>query len=517
MTRRTTTAASATASAIASGVLPERIERERRRRSGAFAFTAAAPASSLARTVRARMCVAPQSSLPEIRWKLRFARRCLEAGLCHVLADDVARRRTPSRRPTSAMPRVRRGRCVAPAARSRGLSVIVDARILSQPMTGTQLHVIEVIAALARTGNVQVAGDRDRPHRRGGGSEPRVGAGARRSCATPTRTQMAKADVVHRPFQLDNPGDLSFLTSLADRVVITQQDLIGYQNPSYFASRDAWEGYRELTRTALAVADRVLFFSQHARARSARRGARRDRTCQRGRARRRPPDRRRRPSHPRRCRGSPADTEVMLLPGQRLPPQEPAVRAADARRADYQAWLGGPAGAGRPPRTSRLIGAGGAADAEHTPGAGRGRGRARCGERGGKGVAAGPRRAWCSIQRCTRGSAWFRSRPPRTPSRACGRPAHRSASCSTMTRRRSWHGTRRPAPTARWTLMRDARERERNVEPDPPRRRDPHLGRGAARLLEVYEQTCDAPAAAAGVLFRSGGLISGASPRMPPG
>src|SRR5262249_5600007 len=73
------------------------------------------------------------------------------------------------------------------------------------------------------------------------------------------------ADVAHRLYQLDNPGDLSFLSSLADRVVITQQDLIGYQNPSYFASRAAWEGYRELTRTALAVADHVLFFSQHAR------------------------------------------------------------------------------------------------------------------------------------------------------------------------------------------------------------------------------------------------------------
>ena len=109
----------ATASAIASGELPERIERERRGGSGAFAFTAAAPATRIARTVRARMFVAPPSSLPEIRWKLRLPERCLEAGLCHVLADDVLVGAPVASPPTSAMPRVRRGRCAALAARSR--------------------------------------------------------------------------------------------------------------------------------------------------------------------------------------------------------------------------------------------------------------------------------------------------------------------------------------------------------------------------------------------------------------
>ena len=37
-----------------------------------------------------------------------------------------------------------------------GLSVAIDARILAGPMTGTQLHVLELIASLARTGQVRI-------------------------------------------------------------------------------------------------------------------------------------------------------------------------------------------------------------------------------------------------------------------------------------------------------------------------------------------------------------------------
>ena len=47
--------------------------------------------------------------------------------------------------------------------------------------------------------------------------------------------------------------------------MLTQQDLIAFHNPAYFPTRPAWEGYRRLTRIALSAADRVLFFSAHAR------------------------------------------------------------------------------------------------------------------------------------------------------------------------------------------------------------------------------------------------------------
>ena len=72
------------------------------------------------------------------------------------------------------------------------------------------------------------------------------------------------ADVVHRPYQVSNDEDLSFLAKLGERLIVTNQDLIAYHNPSYFRDFDSWEGYRRITRTALAVADRVMFFSAHA-------------------------------------------------------------------------------------------------------------------------------------------------------------------------------------------------------------------------------------------------------------
>ena len=81
----------------------------------------------------------------------------------------------------------------------------------------------------------------------------------------------ARADVVHRPHQIGTPADLAVLAGLADRLVVTHQDLISFHNPGYFPFGAAWEGYRDLTRRALAAADRVLFFSAHAGRRARRR------------------------------------------------------------------------------------------------------------------------------------------------------------------------------------------------------------------------------------------------------
>ena len=257
----------ATASAIASGALPD----------GLSVTDAAARVRSRSLRLRPRIgghqgpCTYVRRTAVELAegsLDAGFSERCLHVGLSHVLADDVLVGATGSGGfdPTSEVrDATGLGRSLHRARRAlEGLSVVVDARILSQPMTGTQLHVLEVIAALARTGNVKLSAivtDRvDEAAARSLKSSPGVVL-VRQADAQ----RMERADVVHRPYQLDNPGDLSFLSSLADRLVITQQDLIGYQNPSYFASRAGWEGYRELTRTALTVADRVLFFSEHAR------------------------------------------------------------------------------------------------------------------------------------------------------------------------------------------------------------------------------------------------------------
>ncbi len=200
-----------------------------------------------------------------------FERRCLERGLSHVLADDVL---VLDSRPAPRAAAPRGGPDSEPLTRAlgaarralRGLSVAIDARILTGTTTGTQVHVLEVIAGLARLGRLQltvVVPNQPNP-------EAIARLEAIPGVALVTYEQASRgldtpADVVHRPFQLSNAGDLNFLASLGERLVLTQQDLIAYHNPAYFSSRADWEAHRQLTRLALAVADRVLFFSAHAR------------------------------------------------------------------------------------------------------------------------------------------------------------------------------------------------------------------------------------------------------------
>ncbi len=74
-----------------------------------------------------------------------------------------------------------------------------------------------------------------------------------------------ESHVVHRPQQVFGIGDLNLLRLLGRRLVVTHQDLIAYHNPAYHADADGWEQYRRITRIALAVADRVVLFSDHAR------------------------------------------------------------------------------------------------------------------------------------------------------------------------------------------------------------------------------------------------------------
>jgi glycosyltransferase involved in cell wall biosynthesis len=196
-----------------------------------------------------------------------FRIRCVELGLAHVLADDVL---VLDPRPAQAgataepSPPVRRARAAARRA-LRGLSATIDASILSGPTTGTHVHVLELIAGLARTEQVRLAAilpDQPSQHAltrlRG---LPRVDLVTYREAAE----LAAAADIVHRPFQLSNAGDLNFLRSLGERLLVTQQDLIAYHNPAYFPSPAAWQEYRELTRLGLRAADGVLFFSAHAR------------------------------------------------------------------------------------------------------------------------------------------------------------------------------------------------------------------------------------------------------------
>ena len=224
-----------------------------------------------------------------------FSQRCLRAGLCHVVADDVfvlhhggssfertGRKseiqlaheriidaRYPYYAPAVAAIEAEQGqlaRAVGVARRAlAGFHVLVDVRVLSGATTGTQVHAVELLGALARAGQVRISalvpdaiGDFGAAALAKLSSVEQIG---RREA----ELSRARFDVVHRPFQVNSFDDLMLLRRLADRLVVTNQDLIGYHNPVYFPDYEGWSGYRQITRAALASADGVLFFSHHAR------------------------------------------------------------------------------------------------------------------------------------------------------------------------------------------------------------------------------------------------------------
>ncbi len=226
-----------------------------------------------------------------------FSQRCVRRGLSHVLADDVLvlhhggasfstnGKRSPvqdeheqiilARYPYyHASIRMLEDDVAGPLSRAlsaarralKGISLVVDGRVLVGPMTGTQLHVLELVTALARTREARIRVVI--PDALSGYAQQALAVQPdveliTRAQALDERFELA--DVVHRPYQVANEEDLSFLAQLGERLIVTNQDLIAYHNPSYFRDFDAWEGYRRITRSALAVSDRVMFFSAHAR------------------------------------------------------------------------------------------------------------------------------------------------------------------------------------------------------------------------------------------------------------
>ena len=223
-----------------------------------------------------------------------FSQRCIARGLHHVLADDTfvlhtggasfasleardAIKSAHDRMISLRYPyydrwvsRVEESRsdtfayAIGSATRAlRQLSVTVDGRCLNPVVTGTQIHTLELIAALALRNQVRVRAV----------VPPQLGEYAaqvlsrlpvERVPVEVAASGAGRTDVVHAPLQVSRAEDLQLLNAMGDRLVMTQQDLIAYQNPTYFPTYDEWETYRRTTRRALAFADRVVFFSHSA-------------------------------------------------------------------------------------------------------------------------------------------------------------------------------------------------------------------------------------------------------------
>ena len=217
-----------------------------------------------------------------------FSQRCVQAGLVHVLADDAFVVHSGSASFSENGRALRDGhermintryryydkwtsevansttstfaRSIGAATRALGkLGVTIDARCLTPIVTGTQIQTLELIAALSEHDdlNLRVI------------VPPDLGGYARSVLVTlPVDVigahaigEATRTDISHRPFQVSSTDDLGFLGSLGHHVIITHLDLISHHNPSYYETFDAWSRFRQVTRFALAYADRTVFIS----------------------------------------------------------------------------------------------------------------------------------------------------------------------------------------------------------------------------------------------------------------
>ena len=221
-------------------------------------------------------------SLPVPDSLVDFTQRCLARGLRHVIADDVLvgevtgdgapglteaiAQRYPYLRPWSDELARDSGSAAAMAlnaarTEARRTSVTIDGRCLSASVTGTAVATLDLVDGLRTHTGLRVRvlvrddlGQVIRDWLTGLGAELLLESDA--ASAEPT-------DVVHRPYQVGAPEDLTLLRRLGRRLVVTQLDSIAYRTPAYFDSATAWSDYRELTEAALASADAVVFLSPH--------------------------------------------------------------------------------------------------------------------------------------------------------------------------------------------------------------------------------------------------------------
>ena len=212
----------------------------------------------------------------------QFALRALALGMIHVAADDVlvegpsaegvalGEPSVPARESPvqETFDRDEHGALRRAVSRARSvlhpLSVTIDARALASAVGGTQTYIIELVLALARMSAVSVRAlvPPDLSER---AADAFGAAGVELLSYEQAIAGTTLTDVVHRPQQVFTPDDLALLRLVGERVVIGQQDLIAYHNHSYHPDIESWRGYRRTTRLALAGADQVVFFSEHAR------------------------------------------------------------------------------------------------------------------------------------------------------------------------------------------------------------------------------------------------------------
>ena len=147
----------------------------------------------------------------------------------------------------------------------RGLHLGVDAMCIGPHYTGTQhvvLRMIDGLAAQDDLGSLVVYLPQDAPSEVRSRLERTDGVTV---CLVDTleKPPQNRVDVVFRPYQLGHEIEIRWLRQAAMWVVVSQLDMIAFNDPAYHEDGDAWLNYRMVARLGLDAVDGISFISEH--------------------------------------------------------------------------------------------------------------------------------------------------------------------------------------------------------------------------------------------------------------
>ena len=202
----------------------------------------------------------------------RLEELVLVPGMVHILSTAIvvqSRERARSRKQRSITAAMRRTIAEIEAA-VEPLRVTVDMRCCGFPLSGTQVHALSLVSALAKREDVRLSillpprpDDSVRPYL------DAVPPSVKRHTGRPI---VPPPHVFHRPYQVLSENEITDVVTSGARLVVTHQDMILDRTPAYFASKDQWRHYTATTAVTLVAADEVVFFSEHARQEAVRDG-----------------------------------------------------------------------------------------------------------------------------------------------------------------------------------------------------------------------------------------------------
>jgi len=149
-----------------------------------------------------------------------------------------------------------------------GMVVAVDGMCLGPLAAGTQVGTVETVRALAARADVRqvvLLTPLQVPD-----YLTQAIAGIDKIVVEPVSSKLEpwtgdRAHVVFRPYQVRDEGEIEWLRSVADRVVVNQLDFIAYHDAAYFGSDAEWRRYRDLARLTANTVDGITYISEHSR------------------------------------------------------------------------------------------------------------------------------------------------------------------------------------------------------------------------------------------------------------